>query len=189
LDFNLVSLGLISKRTGKLELKAVACEDKMKAKLISAMNFAIEDISEILKSDYKIGKSYLILEQQKILLNYKQLYYDGLNKRNEEGQWPVAGLLIVPIKSNDGKIIGLILADDPADRKLPTRETVQILELLANQIGVAIDNRILYVKSKNVNAKSESPNRLREFTANDSSKPVTFSPNIKRQRFVDKFFK
>lgn len=189
LDFNLIALGLISKRTGKLGLKAVACEDKVKAKLLSAMNFPVEGISKTLKSNRRIGKSYLILEQEDVLQNFKHVYNGGAKNKSERGQWPADGILLVPIKSQDGKIIGLIMVDDPADKKLPTDETVQILELLANQIGVAIDNRVLYVNSKNSQPKPETSNRLREFIANDSSPPLAFSPNIKRHRFVDKFFK
>ena len=148
LEFNLISLVLISKKTQLLETKAVACDDKIKQIQIRELTFNIHDFSDLLRDDYQIGKSYLINREEPVLEHFKHIYYgaDG-NLRMSEG-WPNWALLLVPIKGRDGKIIGFFMADDPNDMRIPSSETIHTLEILANQIAVAIDNRIMYVQAK-----------------------------------------
>ena len=148
LEFNMVSLVLISKKTGQLETKAVACEDKIKLGQISELAYDLKDFSALLREEYRRGKSYLISSEEKVLQHLKQIYYGSLSNGHYIDGWPRYALLLVPIKSREGKIIGFVLADDPADGRLPTTENVHILEILANQVAIAIDNRMLYVQAK-----------------------------------------
>ncbi len=148
LDFNLVSLVLISKKTGLLETKAVACDDKIKLLQIKELKFDLKDFGELLKDEYRQGKSYLITEEEKVLSHFKRIYYGSQTNGRYEGGWPYWALLLVPIKSREGKIIGFLMADDPQDCRMPNAETIQIMEILANQIAIAIDNRVMYVQAK-----------------------------------------
>jgi PAS domain S-box-containing protein len=148
LEFNLISLVLISKKTQLLETKAVACDDKIKQIQIRELTFNIHDFSDLLRDDFQIGKSYLVNREEPVLEHFKHIYYgaDG-NVRTSDG-WPNWALLLVPIKGRDGKIIGFFMADDPNDMRIPSSENIHTLEILANQIAVAIDNRIMYVQAK-----------------------------------------
>jgi PAS domain S-box-containing protein len=148
LEFNLVSLVLISKKSGQLETKAVACDDRIKLGQISELAYDLKEFSALLREEYRRGKSFLISSEEKVLQHFKQIYYGNLSNGHYIDGWPRYAMLLVPIKSREGKIIGFILADDPADGRLPTTESVHILEILANQVAIAIDNRMLYVQSK-----------------------------------------
>ncbi len=148
LEFNLVSLILISKKTQMLETRAVACDDKIKQTQIRELTFDVRTFSELLKDNYRVGKSYLVDEEEKLLDHLKQIYYGAeRNLRYGEG-WPNWAALLVPIKARDGKIIGFFLADDPNNCHMPSLETIQTLEILANQVAIAIDNRVMYVQAK-----------------------------------------
>jgi signal transduction histidine kinase len=48
--------------------------------------------------------------------------------------------LCVPLHSRGGRVIGVIWADDPDDRLLPTREMLQALRMFANQATSAIES-------------------------------------------------
>jgi hypothetical protein len=148
LDFNLVSLVLISKKSGMLETKAVACEDKIKMLQLRELKFNLKDFGELLKEEYRRGKSYLIDKEELVLKPFKRIYYGAQTNGRFNYGWPYWGFLLVPLKSREGKIIGFLLADDPADCRMPTNDTIHTLEISANQIAVAIDNRILYVQAK-----------------------------------------
>ncbi|RMF64895.1 MAG: response regulator [Calditrichaeota bacterium] len=148
LDFNLVALGLISKKSGRLEMKAVACDDKIKTKQLLEHAVPLEALSGLLRSRYRFGKSYLVLGEEDALRPIKYIYYGAQADGSRNGNWPPWGMLLVPIKSRDGKIIGMVMADDPANNKLPNKELTHVLEIMANQVGVAIDNRIMYVQAK-----------------------------------------
>ena len=41
--------------------------------------------------------------------------------------------LLIPMRGPDGSLTGVIWADEPEDRLLPTRESLQALRLFANQ--------------------------------------------------------
>ncbi len=148
LDFNLVSLALISKKSQMLETKAVACEDRIKQLQINELSFNLQNFSDLLQDEYSFSKSYLISREESVLRHVKRIYYGAdVNIRYGDG-WPNWAVLLVPIKSGDGKIIGFFLADDPQNRRMPGLETVRILEIMANQVAVAIDNRMMYVQAR-----------------------------------------
>ena len=148
LNFNLISLVLISKKTGMLETKAVACDDKIKLLQLKELKYDLAEFGKLLKDEYRRNKSYFILDQEKILNHMKRIYY-GAEQNGRYGKgWPNWALLLVPIKSREGKIIGFLMADDPGDMRIPNPDTIHILEIMANQIAIAIDNRVMYVQAK-----------------------------------------
>ena len=148
LEFNLVSLILISKKSGQLETKAVACDDKIKLLQLNELKFSLKEYSDLLKDSYRRGKSYLVTNEEPVLKHFKQIYYGTHSNGHYTDGWPHYALLLVPIKSREGKIIGFIMVDDPQDCRLPSLESMNILEILANQVAIAIDNRMLYVQAK-----------------------------------------
>lgn len=148
LDFNLVSLVLISKKSGLLETKAVACDDKIKLLQIREIKYDLKEFSEILRDEYRQGRSYFIHNEEAVLRHLKLIYYGSNLNKPFHGGWPAWGMILIPIKSREGKIIGFLLADDPLDGQMPTREAIGNLEIMANQIAIAIDNRVMYVQTK-----------------------------------------
>jgi diguanylate cyclase (GGDEF)-like protein len=46
--------------------------------------------------------------------------------------------LLIPLRGADGQLTGVIWADEPEDRLLPTRESLQALRLFANQASTAV---------------------------------------------------
>ncbi|MFQ5706788.1 MAG: response regulator [bacterium] len=184
LDFNLVALGLISKRSGNLEIKAVACEDKIKMLQIGEITFPLNPFSQILKEEYSKGKSYFVTKKEDIFRSFKQIYYGAELTYETNGAWPAWAVILVPLKSRQGKIIGFLIVDDPSDCDLPNDEVIRTLEILANQVAVAIDNRILYVQTKMrlQEAKSDGATRT-----NNNATPDYSTPGIKN--IVDRIFK
>ena len=161
LDFNMVALILISKKTGMLETKAVACDDKIKMLQLRELKYDLKEFGELLKDSYRRGKSYMISEEESVLKTLKRIYYGSQWDGRFSDGWPYWGALLVPLKSREGKIIGFLVVDDPADHRVPGADTVHTLEILVNQIAVAIDNRVMYVQAKEqlheVTEKTEEP--------------------------------
>ena len=61
LDFNLVALGLVSKRSGNLEIKAVACDDKVKRNHLQGLTFPLKPLAELFRSEYNHGRSVRLI--------------------------------------------------------------------------------------------------------------------------------
>ncbi|MBN2356766.1 PAS domain S-box protein [candidate division KSB1 bacterium] len=189
LEFNLVSLVLISKKSGQLETKAVACDDKIKLLQISELSYDLKEFSNLLRDEYQRGKSYLITSEEPALKHLKQVYYGRTSNGHYVDGWPYWALLLLPIKSREGKIIGFLMADDPADARMPSAETINIIEILANQVAIAIDNRMLYVQAKeqiNTESVAEAPPEQEE--DNDDDKPDDEGSSGLR-RLVDRFLR
>ncbi len=183
LNYNLVALGLISKKTGMLEMKAVACEDKIKRYQLSALHFPLGPLSKLMRGEYSCGRAFFVAKQEEVLQAFKHIYYGPVGTESGNGRWPACGLLLVPVKSQAGKIVGCLLVDDPANNKLPDKDTLSILEIMSNQIAVAIDNRILYIKSR------QQKDRPQDSTPPRRGFSAEYVTTDGRQRFVDRFFK
>ncbi|MFQ5824925.1 MAG: response regulator [bacterium] len=182
LNFNLVALGLISKKSGNLEIKAVACDDKIKLNQLLELNFPLNSFAQLFRDEYNRGKSYFIYQEENIFRSFKHIYYGASLAEPKNTSWPIWGMLLVPIKSKEGKVIGIILVDDPDNSKAPTDEVMRTLEILANQVAVAIDNRIMYVQAKKriQMFENNSPEAKNDF-------PDYSAPGIKR--LVHRIFK
>ncbi|HPN34678.1 MAG TPA: PAS domain-containing protein [bacterium] len=192
LEFNLVSLILISKKSGQLETKAVACDDKIKLLQVGELKYDLKEYGELLKDQYKRGKSYLVTKEEPVLKHFKQIYYGTHSNGHYTDGWPHYALLLVPIKSREGKIIGFIMVDDPQDCRLPNTESMNILEILANQVAIAIDNRMLYVQAKEQVQQSlpetEKPVDKKEGEREEEDKGDTMNPGSLK-RLVDRFLR
>lgn len=149
LEFKLVALALVTSKSGMLEIRAAACDDKIKQLHLEELRFTLTSIAQVLKEKYKQGKSYFIREQEKNLLPLKEIYYHSTKESNQEKMvWDSSCLILVPIMTREQKISGFLMVDDPADGKIPTTEVIHTLEILTNQVAVAIDNRMMYFQMK-----------------------------------------
>ncbi len=159
LDFQLVILGLISQKTRKLEIRAVACDDKIKAQQVSEIDIDFEDFLALFRPEFARGKIYLIKRKHPALREIKSIYYADRHETRMPDEWSQDAMIAVPLKSQAGKIIGAILIDDPADLEYPDDHRLKALEILANQVSVAVQNRIIYA---NALKKSAPPKPMPE---------------------------
>ncbi|MCS6963455.1 MAG: GAF domain-containing protein [Thermoflexus sp.] len=79
--------------------------------------------------------------------------------RPDPTRWHPEDLLIVPIYGTGGRLLGIISVDEPRDGRAPTRETAEMLELLASQTGIIIENARLY---EGLKQRIEALTRLNE---------------------------
>ncbi|MFQ5630771.1 MAG: PAS domain S-box protein [bacterium] len=188
LDFNLVALLLVGQKSGRAEVKAVACDDKIVSQQLLSVSMDVDDFVALIQSENKIGKSYLIKEYQDALQPIKRIYYNRPLPSRQEDAWPVDAAIVVPLKSRFGRIMGAILVDDPADLTMPDPEHIHILEILANQISVAIENRIMYVEAKRQQKIEQTyKQRINNKSANDYRNNA--SEQYDRRSFWSRLFK
>jgi len=148
LGFRLVMLGILAKGTRQLEIKAVAMENKEKARTLRGLHFSLTDIAAILKERYKLGNSYYLSEKDNTFSIIKRIYRPPASAYKDERQWGYEDLLLVPIRSRNSKIIGFIILDDPEDHRKPDSEVIQILERIAAIVAVTLENKIAYLNLK-----------------------------------------
>jgi diguanylate cyclase (GGDEF)-like protein len=101
--------------------------------------FGLTELKRIFEARYEIEGCYLVPleEAREQLPSLNGLYestYNGTGPWAWERHW-----LVVPLFDGSGACLGVILADDPADRLLPSKERLQALRLFANQATVALE--------------------------------------------------
>ncbi len=181
MNYNLVLLGFINRNSKQFEIKSVACDDRIKTLQLKEITIPIQELQSLLKNEYRRGKSYLITRSEPALRRLKALYYDRKIDVNSHRYWNWYIMLIIPIYGSNGKMIGYIMVDDPMDCMLPPAEDIHTLEILANQVSVAIENRLSYVRLRD------------QVIASRGQKPKVPDSKEKAEggikKLVDRFFK
>ncbi len=103
---------------------------------------------------FQISQSYYISHVYNIVTQMEHYHRPDLDPRSE-GEWHPDDLLLVPLRGKDGQLVGVLSVDDPVDRQIPSRTTIETLEIFANQAVVALENARLF---------AEQRARLRELT-------------------------
>ena len=106
---------------------------------------AREDFLSWLKDEFKISQSYFISHTQAFSKRLPAGYTPDLGPR-AENEWHEDDVLLVPLFNRSGGLVAYFSLDDPVDRRVPTHETVELLEIFGNHAVVAIENARLYAQ-------------------------------------------
>ncbi|MHB8598458.1 MAG: methyl-accepting chemotaxis protein [Ktedonobacteraceae bacterium] len=105
----------------------------------------VEEVVRLMRDDYRISQSYFIPHEH--AGNFSDIV-SVTSKSVEDyapGGWHPDDALIVPLFSQrKQELLGFLSLDDPVDGKKPTRQSIEIAELFANQAAIAIDNARLF---------------------------------------------
>jgi signal transduction histidine kinase len=108
-----------------------------------------ESFSDLMDERNRVGRSYLIYNDEPLLSASRSpgddlVVGDTANRRPPKDR----AALFVPIESRVGKIVGFLLVEDPKEGVRPSLETIQTLEIFANQVAVVIENQRLFAEAK-----------------------------------------
>jgi GAF domain-containing protein len=98
----------------------------------------LRDVEGLLDPEFELEGCYLVpnAEAERRIASDEPAYeseQNGLGPWAWDHHW-----LLVPLHSSGGEVIGVLWADEPADRLLPSRDTVQALRVFANQAAAAV---------------------------------------------------
>jgi diguanylate cyclase (GGDEF)-like protein len=98
-----------------------------------------DEVKSLLDPRYEIEGCFLLTAEQAAerIPPVHHVYHSQLNGRGQNAwrdHW-----LVVPMWSRAGELIGMVWADDPEDRLLPSAPRLQALRVFANQATTALD--------------------------------------------------
>src|SRR4051794_6364177 len=106
---------------------------------VFARTLTLAQIAPLLQPAHEqFGCSLLEREQAEALLGLREPIY----RSRSNGRGPFAWdrhWLLVPLRGRDGEARGVVWADDPTDRLLPSRERLQALRLFSDQAAAALE--------------------------------------------------
>lgn len=105
-------------------------------------------IQAVLQPRFKMGRCYYIpAEYQHVWQERKLDVFTPEDARldvgREPGHWHPQDMLLIPLQGTRGEVIGLLSVDKPRDGRIPTTASLEVLELFAAQVALAIENNRL----------------------------------------------
>jgi diguanylate cyclase (GGDEF)-like protein len=136
LGFQNVLAALCEPESGRLDPRAAvgwSIEDVAQRKPVF-----LHDIAGLIDPAFEIEGCYLLpSEEAEARLAADRAPY--ASEQNGLGPWAWDHhWLLVPLQDSNGNVIGVLWADEPEDRLLPSQETLQALRVFANQAAAAV---------------------------------------------------
>jgi PAS domain S-box-containing protein len=112
---------------------------------------AWETVEKFFQDDWRTSGTYLVQHTHSAelfsALGLPQASGNGGSASgnvHSEHIWSTGNLLLVPLRSSSGDTIGMLTLDQPRDGLNPTRNTIELLEIFANQAAIVLENSRLY---------------------------------------------
>jgi diguanylate cyclase (GGDEF)-like protein len=136
LGFHNVSIELVDADTERTMLKAVV--GWTRDEIDSAQTADVEVLRRLLAPEFEIEGCYLLPSEE----GCERLGVAApAHASSGNGRGPLAWdhhWLLIPLHDRDGRLIGVIWADEPEDRLLPSPERLVALRMFANQATTAV---------------------------------------------------
>src|SRR6266478_333779 len=114
-------------------------------RIIRERHISVEQVLRIMRPEFSVSQSYFIPHEHFDDFADIPRSVDMSMENYEPGGWHPEDALIVPLFSpRKKKLLGFLSLDDPEDGKIPTVESVEMIELFANQAAIAIDNARIF---------------------------------------------
>jgi PAS domain S-box-containing protein len=157
--FNFVVLSMLNNETKRVEVKALANNDKGVVKRLIGTTYSWDSFSTLMNDEQKISHSFLVDRKEPVLEKIKGLIAgDGDMVEKKESRRD-GKALFVPIETRLGRIVGFLLVDDPQEMDENSIETIQTMEIFANEVAVVIDNQRLFEDAKKKSEELEELNK------------------------------
>ncbi|MBN1503671.1 MAG: GAF domain-containing protein [Candidatus Eisenbacteria bacterium] len=181
MGFRIVLLRILNPENGQLEARAFAGLGVDAVRKLENKPLPIEEFKSWLRPEFRISGSYFISHKHDFWNDKENgsAYVPDLGPR-EEDEWHEQDVLFVPLMTREEKLIGYLSVDDPADRRIPTRETIELLEILGSQVVAGIENARLYRElAEHTKRVEEAAERMRELNELKSNFVSTVSHELR----------
>ena len=138
LGFQRVALALPDPQTGVFRARAVtgwSLEDP-----VAQMEYRVSEVEDLLDPTFEIAGCYVLTSAaaesriERRLITYR-------SELNGSGPWAWSHhWLIVPLRNARADVVGLLWADDPIDRLVPSEHQLAMLRMFANEASMAIES-------------------------------------------------
>lgn len=161
LGFKVVLLSLYNEQDNVFIRSSQYGLDQKVFEKLRAQKVPFEKIKQLMSDKYKISKSFYISHKESGIIKIKDLSYILPDEKpSEYSHWHPEDILIIPLYSKDGNIIGIITVDKPEDRNIKIGEAVDLLESFAQTAALAIENSKLFRRMDTLIVNLERVNRI-----------------------------
>ncbi len=179
LGFRIVLIRVRERGTDQLRARAFAGLGEDARADLQGEDVNLDDFLSWLKDEFKVSHSYFISHKESFNQILPRGYVADLGRR-EEWEWHEHDVLLVPLYNRQGELTAYFSVDDPVDRMVPARETIELLEIFGNHAVVAIENARLYRQLEMHSKELEDATlRMKEVNALKSNFVATVSHELR----------
>jgi methyl-accepting chemotaxis protein len=143
--FRMAVINLVKDDSDYLVGAAFTGASEESERIIRERHITVEQVLRFMRPDFSVSQSYFIPHEHFDDFADIPRSVDMSMENYEPGGWHPEDALIVPLFSpRKKKLLGFLSLDDPEDGKIPTVESVEMIELFANQAAIAIDNARIF---------------------------------------------
>lgn len=141
--FRVVLISMVEGESGLLRrMTATGIPQETLNELMSRKQ-PIQGVSQLLKPEFKIGRSYFIPnEESPVLQSDVQVVTLDIPapQTQNPGSWNVNDTLLVPLENAENEMVGLISLDNPSNNLRPDKATIETVEVFAAQAALLISH-------------------------------------------------
>ncbi len=148
--FTVAAFNLIHQQSDVVEIAATAGLSEAQHQQLTHNPPRVDRLEGVMQPEFLVSRSYFIPHVHKYLLEgvpgITQLDPQPEQQRSRDA-WHFEDVLLVPLVSpRAGQRLGILSLDQPEDGKIPTRDTIEIIELYADQAALAIESSLLFAE-------------------------------------------
>jgi PAS domain S-box-containing protein len=162
IGFDIAVISLIDKRTRstrRIAQSGLTLQQWEEARRISV---PLSQLEQLLKPEFQISNSFFIPaeahERHMFNMPFVNVRADASRRAGAQA-WQTEDLLLMPLRSSEGELIGMISVDEPRNGLRPSLRTIEALETFAYQAAFAIEN---YNLLRAYEAEAEATRRERD---------------------------
>ncbi|HEY3216040.1 MAG TPA: HD domain-containing phosphohydrolase [Candidatus Eisenbacteria bacterium] len=179
LGFRVVFIRLREPGSDRLKAAAFAGLASAIPEALGAEDVRLEHFQSWLREEFRVSRSYFISHKHPFSRTLPRGYAPDLGAR-EEWEWHPEDVLLVPLVNGSGELLAYLSVDDPVDRRVPSPEVVELLEIFASHAVVAIENARLYQQlAARTRELEEAGRRMKEMHALKSTFVSTISHELR----------
>ncbi len=144
IGFRVAVLNLVSEDSAEMERAAfvgIPHEEEMRLRSTPPL---LTRVLSLMRSEFRISQSYFIPHDHAYLLKGLEIGVSNITWQGGDSWRPEDTLLVPLVSPRENKLLGILSLDDPEDGRRPTVETIEVVELFANQAALGIDNARIF---------------------------------------------
>lgn len=144
IGFRIAVLNLVREDAPEMECAAFAGVPHEEQMRLRASPPQLAKMLSLMRGEFRISQSYFIPYDYTYLLKDLQASVSNVTWQENNNWHPEDALLAPLVSPRENKLLGILSLNDPEDGQRPTVETIEIVELFANQAALAIDNARIF---------------------------------------------
>ncbi|MEO6461472.1 MAG: HAMP domain-containing sensor histidine kinase, partial [Candidatus Eisenbacteria bacterium] len=139
LGFRIVLLRILDPQDKAFKARAFAGLSGAAIAHLETNDIPLDTFKSWLEDEFRVSRSYFISHKNTFSSRLPGGIVHDLGQR-EDWEWHPEDVLLVPLHTRTGDLMAYLSVDDPVDRLVPSRETIEMLEIFGNHVVVALEN-------------------------------------------------